>query len=363
MKYIVELPPDVYERAAVVSKARGLPSVSQFIQTAIVNQLALEEAEEGLVSTEPMVAAVNPPTTSTLHRASSSHAGAKKATQKLPASPDAGPWAGLAQADIEWGAIATATHLHLDPAPIWGQCNRIFPLKVALRELASMSARRADAVPLDEFVGSATNRAIRARESLESLDEKHEIPRGERLSAAFPKDTAESRLRFHTHFLARVQRDNTLGGTLAAVGLVGHNDESTKALLLSDAGLAFARIENPILDSGDGINSLSSTEADFFISHLKARVRGEWMLVYRVLSWISEGATTPEDLRVKVQQGWRDWTPKVVDTMRAGVLGRMQELGLIEREREGLYVTYRLSSKGRHLLKDDTEVTANAAEE
>ncbi|MCJ2669850.1 MAG: hypothetical protein LN416_05000 [Candidatus Thermoplasmatota archaeon] len=46
---------------------------------------------------------------------------------------------------------------------------------------------------------------------------------------------------------------------------------------------------------------------------------------------------------------------KVVNTMRAGALGRMQELGLKRRERDGKRVRYHLRERGRDCWVDVRE--------
>jgi len=65
--------------------------------------------------------------------------------------------------------------------------------------------------------------------------------------------------------------------------------------------------------------------------------------------WIMMGEDTADKLTEKMLVG-SSKSVKVVNTMRAGALGRMQELGLMKRERDGRRVRYHLRDRGERLL-------------
>ncbi|MCJ2511787.1 MAG: hypothetical protein KAS60_02045 [Thermoplasmata archaeon] len=65
--------------------------------------------------------------------------------------------------------------------------------------------------------------------------------------------------------------------------------------------------------------------------------------------WIAMGEDTADKLTEKMLVG-NSKSVKVVNTMRAGALGRMQELGPVRRERDGRRVRYHLRDRGERLL-------------
>jgi hypothetical protein len=121
----------------------------------------------------------------------------------------------------------------------------------------------------------------------------------------------------------------------------------------SDVGLDFAKLPNPLID-GDGIatGALGDQEADFILNLISRALPGERDLITCYLQWIGEGKNTPDEILERTQLKWPAWTEKVAGSMRAGALGRMQELGLIRRERNGLHVRYALTPRGASFAKE-----------
>jgi len=121
---------------------------------------------------------------------------------------------------------------------------------------------------------------------------------------------------------------------------------------LTEAGLEFARISNPVLDDSDLSSSLSEEEIEFYLEHIRARVPGEVYAFELILSLIAEGVNGREELNEQIKKRVPlDWTDAVVNTQRAGAMARMYELGLIEKSREGLRVEYGVSERGIRWLR------------
>ncbi|MCJ2555754.1 MAG: hypothetical protein LN415_01420 [Candidatus Thermoplasmatota archaeon] len=317
MKVVMELPPEIYEHLSAVARAMEM-SISQFVQVALENQFALEGLEVG------------------------ERIGARSlARSREHALVD--PWRGLRGSDIPWDSLKVEEEYHASSTVLWGQVNRLFPLKVSLRVLASLKER----VPLKVFHIEATEAAVRVRMHLEALDRTNLIPRGERLAAGFPKNVDKSKRRFRNHFLCHLVRGRRPAGALAHLGFVALSREP-ETVSLTYPGMDFARLKNPMLEA-PSTEVFSGEEIDFLLEYFEHEVKGEYELYRRMARWIASGEDTPDRLTAKMLVG-SSKSVKVVNTMRAGALGRMQELGLVRRERDGRRVRYHVRERGERLL-------------
>ena len=329
MKYVIELSEQLRGKVADFMRRKGLSSLSDVVHVALENQLELEAHGEGPVGGHPVARAEPLPPGS--------------------APPLSSPWADIRVDDLMWKSIQTAQPGSLANAPVWGQVNRLFPMKVSLRVLARGLATGKGEMTLQQFHTDATSICARARTYLEAYDAKRNLPRGERLSAAFPENTEKSARRFQAQFLGRVLRDGRVLGALPEFGFV---TISAGHVLMTDQGLGFARLANPVLDSEEpSAEALSSEEVGFLLDHLRTRMPEEFAFLTTILRWISDGSNTPDELTRRVRKAWPQWTAKVANTMRTGALGRMHDFGLIARHKKGLRVTYTLSPRGAELVE------------
>jgi len=335
MRVIVDIPPDQYERVLTAIRAGRAVSVSQFLRYAIENQLALEEHGEGLLGSPTSPGGSYPKEANVL--------------AKIPSDP----WAGLHVDDIRWEDLPRSeSPSHLRNELIWGQYNRLFPLKVAARVLAQLQLTKNGKVSLHDFHARASEVATEARYVLESFDLKNETPRGGRLAAAFPEHREKSVERFKGHFLGYLRTDGTAVGALPELGFVNISSDSNSTTALSDVGVQFAQLRNPIVDDNNYAGSaFSPDEVSFLINHLRKRLPKEHDYVTRMASWISEGDNTPDTLLRRVQMFNPNWTKKVANTMRSGAIARMQELDLVSLTKEGLHVSYTVTPSGLSMLE------------
>jgi len=349
MKFIVDLPLTLYERLRELAggEADSL-EVARFIRIAIENQVELETADEGPVE--------RPGRETALKGASGSPSGNAARLRSATGTQEAtaAVWDGLRSRDLSLDSIRASAPRHLTKDPLWGQYNRLFPLKYAVRQLALMQIEAQGPVPLREFHAVAANRAIRIRGLLEQLDARNDLPRGERLSAAFPSGLKESSpTRFQSHFLGYLQSDGTPVGALLEIGFANASAGPKPTVEASDVGIAFAKLPNPLID-GDGTaaEALGDEEAEFILNLISRALPGERNLITSYLLWIGDGKNTPTEIMNRTRRKWPKWTEKVAGSMRAGALGRMQELGLIGRERDGLHVRYTLTPRGASFAKE-----------
>ncbi|MFQ5910118.1 MAG: hypothetical protein ACE5IJ_05275 [Thermoplasmata archaeon] len=338
MKFVVDLAPEAYERIARAIMSEEPALIVRFIRLAIENQLALEESEEG-----------------SYENALEGGSGADRRTEvNLARQEDL--WKGLRIDDIPWQGLTPVAPPRIAEGPLWGQYNRLLPAKVGLRVLTQALSSSPDGISLEDYHRKATNVGVKARRFLTDIDAFQGIPRGERLSTAFPEATEKSIHRFQSHFLGYLQRDGSAVGALPELGFITISPEAPNGVQMTDIGLAFVRLPNPVME-GDSIprKTMSPAEVQFLLNHFRSFMDGEFRFIKGLLQWISQGMDSPETLTRQVQREYPEWSRKVASTMRAGALGRMQELNLISRLREGRQITYCVENAGLELLEEDAE--------
>ena len=339
MRYIIDLSPEVIDEISKYTKTGKYRTVQDFIATAVNNQLYYEkqtEPEHGSDLTPPRTVAPVP--------ADVFHA-----------------QIGLLLPDV--GSVPT-----VDPPNdskvaqwVWGQFNRIFPVKISMRILANMLKGNGKAVPLEKVQEKAAEEARRIGQILEREDEKMGRIRGELLSVALPvgKNIYKATTRFKMQFVGYPlgsREGNSIeklriDGAPAVLRFVNIFKENNKWMIgITSAGLRFASMTNPILDKQDFSAVFSDEERSFLVEHLRQNVKSEATAVKSLLQWIEAGQNTPEKLNDLVKGLNREWSWNEAITMRAGLISRLSELGIISRSKNGIYVTYSLTPFGKDVL-------------
>ena len=261
--------------------------------------------------------------------------------------------------------------------PLSGYYNRIFPVKFVLRVLAALSLIGtheishgneewqvdSEQITLEKLRTNALDHALYARSYLEEVDRKSNSPRkvaGE-IAVGFPESNDKAKERFVAQFVCS-KRKKQLSGALIDMGFANMPKYFT---MISDEihftpyGLQFALMPNPILDTGgEGwINYVktgkrfSDDEIQFLLMHFKKNVPAEWELMTRIARSIDEGCNRPKSLEqdLLVMYGWEKTK---MSQMRNGAVSRMEELGLINRQKEGREVTYSITDLCKSNLLD-----------
>lgn len=245
---------------------------------------------------------------------------------------------------------------------MFGQYNRLLPAKVSIRALAAVSTEGKDALLLGAVAPRIAEVAAKLGDHLRSLDRRFANHRDDALATAFPDGSIEGqkgRVRYQNHFVGHTVKGEQ-GGMLVDVKLaVIHVIKNKPHILPTVAGWDFARLINPLLDVpvSETVSRFSGEEVAFLLRHIREHVPVE-LFAYRVmLSLISEGKSTPE----LVNQGLAKYLSpgkKIEDeqdflsTQRNGVLGRMADLGLVSRERQGKRISYHLTTAGEKFLDE-----------
>jgi hypothetical protein len=345
----INIDTELYDRVAKRVQQRGYLNLDQFFDLAARNQLALEAAP--------------------------SHATPERAVDGARAVSDAGPIESSgdvhrarlkqrAAADLprQWHEHVGRTELSIERFPrpdidsdadhlLWGQTNRLLPIAAGVRVLANLLGS-SDDVPVTAWYQEATAVATALREDLRSWDESAKRPHGSRWATAFPEKKEASAQRYVNQFLG----GSSDGGAvfLGLVSIAGSGEDAR--VTLTTNGASWAGFPNPIFDGeAEPTRTFSDEEVRFFLNHLHEFRIGEYRFLNTMALLVDEGLTRDEQNEA-IARAYPRWK-SVASTMRAGGIGRLGDLGLLERTRRGLSVDYRLSPLAKSLgLPHKTEV-------
>lgn len=343
MRLIVDIPADVLDKAKKLIAEGKYSDLEAFVLAALHNQVSLEDRPMGelraLLKKGPRTIAAEP--------------GA--------ARPPAGPMAdNLTMLDASGYSDVTAVDVvspdALPAGPVWGQYNRIFPVKLALRVLANSLKGKGPLIPLEPFQEVAASLAKRIGLELRDIDREKSRGRGEKLSTGLPvgENAFKSELRFKNQFIGYLDKKGHLMGFPGRLRFISITNDRDPMIGLTKPGLAFAKLTNPILDEDRTSDSaLSDEETQFYLTHVFTRDIKEIKAMLLVLKSIEEGYNRPDKLTEIVSSLNDRWTKPQANTIRSGLVGRMGELGLISRKRLGTReVAYELTGRGKNLLPD-----------
>lgn len=335
MRYLIDLPRNVIEEIRKILNEKDYNNINEFILTAIENQLALESSE--IIDEDLFSSTMRIP----------KHL--KKIEEKIE--------------EIDYSSLLTVNNLNeikvYDPPEksdlefpntpyandwLWGQINRVFPVKVALRVLLKMQNENDNSVKLNDYLNYASEVANNLGTRLNYIDKEMQRKRDKKVSTALPVGGTEKTIsRYKNHFLIfQRTKDRVLDGALARLKFVNINIDGF--VRLTEKGLEFAKMLNPIIDENLYSNiSLSQDEKDFYINYIKENVIEELNPFKTILKLISNGHTEVTAMNNEIKKIKPEWTETTITTQRAGALGRLFELDLVEKIKSGVNVTYKIS--------------------
>ena len=104
---------------------------------------------------------------------------------------------------------------------------------------------------------------------------------------------------------------------------------------------------------------LSGDETDFLLNHIADNMPAEFEHITVVLKAIQDGKKTRDELNSVLKEYYShhhkgtEWSSSVVNTMRSGLLGRLNELGLVRREKHGKFLRYHITDAGKKYIQTD----------
>lgn len=332
MRYIIDLPDAEVQKIKALIANRKYEDIHSFILTAIENQIYIEN--------QPIASPISDFSEST-----------RKEKLNMPSLTN--------QLDSN-SSIVTV----LEPQPealnaetLWVLHNRIFPIKVSLRVLLNIlesNPANDGYVDLISVQEAAVEEARKVGHILSKMDKSYHRLHGEKLSAGLPSGTKDpARDRFKLNFVGSINSKNRLGGAPAILHFINitRDQKGQSQIGITKSGFEFATIENPVLDKEDYTRTLSEEESNFYLKHISEKLPKEYSISVNILKAISDGHNTPNELTDVTLKTKSDLKKDEAQTIRASLISRLFELGLLTRKRTGLNVTYFLTGKSTDLLK------------
>jgi hypothetical protein len=244
---------------------------------------------------------------------------------------------------------------------IFGQHNKLLPAKASCRAIASLlneAENSSQGVLLSKATAEIAEHAVRLGDYLRFLDKKFELNRDDAYSTAFPYSGAESedkaRLRYASQFVTAMSKQGRLTGILVDLKLINLPKNKGPRILLTQAGWDLAQLPNAVLDSRPHEirpAKLNEDEQNVLLAHISRHVPVEDFAYRTILGAISDGADTPQKLNAILKRhlstrSEKPFTDAFLTTQRSGAISRMADLGLVDRVRDSIRVTYVVTKRG-----------------
>jgi hypothetical protein len=245
---------------------------------------------------------------------------------------------------------------------IFGQYNRLLPVKASCRALAHLLDGKPNGVSLDEAASRISEEALTLGSFLAHRDMQNGTKRDEALSTAFPspdRESEKSRLRYSNQFVASISKQGKVSGLLMDLKLINHTGTKNPRVKLTEAGWDFAKLRNPVFD-GDTpgtTRKFTAEERSFLLNHISSSVPAEDFAYRTIIAAVDGGAQTPDKLDAALQEhvsqdADRGLTKSFLASQRSGAVSRMADLELITRERDGVKVFYVVTDLGKQYTQD-----------
>jgi hypothetical protein len=331
MRYIIDVPEGIHKKVVHLIAKGDYATMQDFALIALQNQLLIEDAS-----------ASDSEDRSNLRIADFS-----------PMKTDEVNWK-LSAIRAEVVVTATSTNDNITTDWIFGQVNRVLPIKFGIRMLIVFLQDSGESLVLDWFREKAAEKARKFGKILEQHDEDSDRKRDERLSVGFPTgQLAKSLRRYGSHFLGYQQP--TTGRSVGALpelgfAVIAEEQGGGYSIGITESGLRFGLLPNPAIDNDTGNETMSYEEAIFYVEHVCERAPGEAKALGLILGMIAEGIDRPEGMDEKMTHIFPNWSSSLRGTNRSGAIGRAADLGLLLKDRFGSGVQYKLSELGSQML-------------
>jgi hypothetical protein len=347
MKYLIDISQRQAQKIQKYLDEGQYMSISQFIITAIENQFNLEEdvLPIDLVGKDELQKA---------HHSVSNPVHLTTALEAYKITDMQNFYAAISPPKFDQ-IVLSSQGLPEKDVWIWGQVNKIFPVKIGLRILQK-NLHKKQSIELNEFLETAAGEAAQIGNIIREYETRNNKERNEKISAALPQLSDEkSQSRYKFQFLAYQRKDGLLDGAMAILRFCNLEKKNGKTYIgLTEWGANFSNEINPVLDNGDLDNSLSTQEIEYYLNHISRNVIGESLALKWLLDKINKGINDRTLINHQLSKDygaiWGDVTDAVINTQRSGLTARAFELGLIEKEKNGIYVTYTITEAGLKYL-------------
>ena len=243
---------------------------------------------------------------------------------------------------------------------ILGQFNRMLPAKVNARALIHLFAKKGPLL-IESAAQQVAKQALELSDFLVHWDAVHKPPRDEALATAFPsrrKDPEKGCTRYANQFVVYQNSRGELSGLMSDLKLINVEVRRRQRFIVpTHTAWDFARLENPVLDSQKDaeLRKFSGDERSYLLEHILNGVPVEAFAYKSILEAVDMGESTPQKLdrwlrRFVSTDRSTKYSQSFLTSQRSGAISRMSDLGLIERQREGVRVSYSVTADGRAFL-------------
>lgn len=243
---------------------------------------------------------------------------------------------------------------------VLGQQNRLLPVKVNSRAIVRLYAESHKGLPIGPTAERLAYEAAMFGDYLSALDEKNKTSRDDAFSTAFPttaEDADKGRTRYANQFVVYQNGRGELSGLMVDLKLINVvTFKKERFIVPTHFAWEFARLTNPVVDSADGaIEKFSPEERTLLLGHIVSSVPVESFTYRAVLEAVQAGDNSPEkiDAALKTyvaEDRAEKLSQSFLASQRSGAVSRMADLGLVERQRDGVRVLYVATAEGRSFL-------------
>ncbi len=326
MNLLLEIPTGLLGRLSEAVDRNGFASINEFALLALENQLSVEG--QPAPPREPIPTSSRTPWDSARNR--------EMDTRKY-LSASATVSARLSVEESGW---------------LWGIINRVLPIKFVARQLLQLTG--SEPIPLElarkQIAAQATETAAWIATQMSTARDRHDT-----LITGFPvrEPLYPAEQRFINYFLGRIESMGHARGALFELGLAGIVTGSGKpAIALTEIGYGFASLANPVLDSSSIEASISEEEINFYVSQIVPVIPRELDCFTLILLALKHQTLGVEELDTRVLDHLPNrFSRAAVQSQKAGALGRLRDLALIERKKLGVSASFEITKRGLIALK------------
>lgn len=334
MRYIVEITQPKADAINGLIEQGKYKSFNDFFLVALDNQLFIESRELGS-ELEPAMKASGQ---------ADSFVSRKTSPRPISELPELKNNFSATLKSVEPPAIESLWSKYL-----WGHYNRILPAKITLRVLANLlgDQEKTDLTMLQE---RASNTATIVGIYLKAFDKKARKKRWEGLSVGLPNSMKDVSAisRFKLQFVGYATKEGVLHGmpvALRFMNVIRGEYGKDSQVGITKAGIEFAKLPNPIIDSDLTEGTLSDEEIAFYVEHIRNVQPYELKAFETVIAGVENGQNTYDTIKVRVSELEKSWSDSIVSTMCTGILSRMRELGILRMHRDGIRSHYETGPK------------------
>lgn len=368
MKIVVDVPDDLLEQVRQVVRKGEYEDPREFVTVALANQVEIESSSNNVEKVMTLEEAV-----STNEDALRSDGSISGTSQHLSWQDELDVLDRIEYESVE--PVTPPDQKRVADGPLWGQYNRIFPVKLLVRALAnelqaglvlteSQSNRTGDKwMHLDHFSKQVSELARICGLRIQKIDENESRGRGRKLSAALPvgDDERKSKHRFKSHFVGYADQNGGLSGAAPRLLFTNILEKPETVVGITEPGLKFAGLWNPLLDGGiKSDQSLSEEESSFYLKHIQEYIPSEFQAMRFTAEAIAEGHNRPDSLSSRIATMNNEWSDSQANTVRTGLVSRMFELDLVNREQVGQRgIAYKLTTGGERFVDKESPIGGN----